>query len=131
MDTRAKIVSADSALDLARKLKQQGRKLLVVTGSFDVLLASHSLDLQTVRDGAGASTLMVVLTPPSVPLLPERARAELVAALHMVDYVVTAGEGSLDEFLSRLPADEIVSRQAAGEEQTRALMAHVHSRHSL
>jgi bifunctional ADP-heptose synthase (sugar kinase/adenylyltransferase) len=131
VDTRAKLLSADAAIALACNLKRQGRKLLVVTGSFDVLLAIHALDLQNVRDGTGAAALMVVLTPPSVPLLPDRARAELVAALHMVDYVVTAGDGSLEEFLSRLPADEVVTRQAADEEQTRLLMAHVHSRHSL
>ena len=125
MDTRSKIISPERALELARE-----RKLQVVAGSFDVLLAAHALDLRKVRDNTAAGALMVVLTPPSVPLLSERARAEMVAALHMVDYVVTAGEGSIGEFLKALPA-EVISRQAADQEQTRQLMTHVHRRHNL
>ena len=127
MDTRTKIVSADAALGLASRLRDEDRKLVVVTGAFDVLLASHALHLRKVRADTGAAVLMVVLTPVPAPLLPQRARAELVAALHMVDYVVTAGE----EFLSRFPANVGISRHAADEEEMGLLREHVHRRHSL
>jgi bifunctional ADP-heptose synthase (sugar kinase/adenylyltransferase) len=130
LDTRSKIIPLEAALELAVRLRRDGRKLLVVSGSFDVLLAGHARDLEKVRKGTGASIVVVVLTPPGVPLLSDRARAELVAALYMVDYVVTAGEGSLEKFFKNLPAEAIL-RQAADEGPTRLLMTHVHRRHNL
>jgi bifunctional ADP-heptose synthase (sugar kinase/adenylyltransferase) len=131
MDTRAKILTARSALEAACRVKQEGRKLTVVTGYFDVLLAAHVRDLEVVRMHTGSGCLMVVLLPRAQALLSARARAEIVAGLGMVDFVVTVGDDDLDEFLRRLPADDVISRQAADEEQTRLLMEHVHGRHSL
>jgi bifunctional ADP-heptose synthase (sugar kinase/adenylyltransferase) len=128
MDTRNKILPADAAIEIAFRVKHEGRKLIVVTGYFDVLGAAHVRDLAAVRKRIEDGVLMVVLLSKAEPLLSERARAELVAGLRVVDYVVIAGE---DGVVSRLPADEGVSRQAADEEQTRLLMEHVLSRHSL
>jgi glycerol-3-phosphate cytidylyltransferase-like family protein len=130
MDTRDKIIPGDAAVEVACGLKRQGRKLVVVAGHFDVLLAAHARDLGSVRTGTRPDALMVVLLPVAAGLLGQRARAEMVAALSMVDYVVTAGE-SVEELLSRLPADQVVMRQSADEQQKRLLIEHVHSRHSL
>ena len=91
MDTRAKILSLESALDQACRLKQKGRTLTVVTGYFDVLLAAHARDLEAVRMRTGSDCLMVVLLPRTPCLLSDRARAEVVAGLAMIDYVVTDG----------------------------------------
>ena len=52
---------------------------------------------------------MVVVTDPPRPILPARARAELVAALAVVDYVVLSEEERLEDLLARLEA----SRSAA------------------
>ena len=131
MDTRAKILSVESALEAARRVKLEGHKLMVVTGYFDVLLARQARDLEATRLGARAGCLMVVLLPRPQGLLSDRARAEMVAGLGMVDFVVTAGDDDLEELLRLLPADDVISRQVADEEQTRLLMEHVHSRHSL
>jgi bifunctional ADP-heptose synthase (sugar kinase/adenylyltransferase) len=131
MDTRAKILSAESALEAARGIKQEGRKLTVVTGYFDVLLAAQARELEAARLDAGSGCLMVVLLPNAQLLLSQRARAEVVAGLSMIDYVVTAGNDEIEGFLQHLPADNVISRQIADEEQTRLLMEHVHVRHSL
>jgi hypothetical protein len=131
MDTRAKILTLASAVETARRVKGEGRKVTAVTGYFDVVLAAQVRDLEIVRKSAGSGCLMVILCPPAQSLLSERARAEIVAGLGMVDYVVIAGDEDLEAFLRRLPADEVISRQAADEEQTRLLMEHVHGRHSL
>ena len=57
-----------------------------VSGYFDPLLAEH---VRRLRDCAQPGQLLVVeIANPEAPLLPQRARAELVAALSMVDYVV-------------------------------------------
>jgi hypothetical protein len=92
-----------------------------------VLLAGHALALRKVRDGTPDAALLIVLIPPSVPLLPDRARAELAAALDMVDYVVIGGP----EFAGRLSATQWMSRQREDEELARLLMEHVRRRHNL
>jgi bifunctional ADP-heptose synthase (sugar kinase/adenylyltransferase) len=130
MDTRNKILSAEAAVETACRAKQQGRTLTIVTGYFDVLRTAHIRDLEAVRQNTGNGTLMVVLLPREGALLSGRARAELVAALSMVDYVVSSGEG-VETLLNRLPADDVITRQAADDEQSRLLMEHVLSRHSV
>jgi bifunctional ADP-heptose synthase (sugar kinase/adenylyltransferase) len=64
-----------------------------VAGQFDPLLAEH---VRILREHVAPDRLLIVeVTNSARPLLPQRARAELVAALAMVDYVVM-GNGSDD-----------------------------------
>jgi len=57
-----------------------------VSGYFDPLLAEH---VRRLRECVTNGQLLVVeVADPAQPLLPQRARAELVAALALVDYVV-------------------------------------------
>jgi bifunctional ADP-heptose synthase (sugar kinase/adenylyltransferase) len=79
MDTRTKIVP----LAEAQRIAAAGAT--IVSGYFDPLLASHAERLQTLkREGA---PLLVLIADPGHPILPVRARAELVAGLAVVDYV--------------------------------------------
>lgn len=124
MDTRTKILTAQQAVKVARDLAQAGRRLRAVSGYFDPLLAEHARRLAACRDAGGA--LMVVVGSPERPILPARARAELVAALAVVDYVVLAQDG-LTELLAR--AGAVIERQEHFDEQIRQeLIAHVHRR---
>jgi hypothetical protein len=82
MDTRAKIAAAGAAPALPPGTR-------VVSGYFDPLLRAHADQLAALRQGHPA--LAVVITDPLQPLLPARARAELVAALECVDAVFLAG----------------------------------------
>ena len=86
MDTREKIIGA---ADAARKLSPETR---VVSGFFDPLLAWHAARLEEAR--AGAPALAVVIREPASPVLPARGRAELVAALRAVDWVIPDGAGA-------------------------------------
>ncbi|HTW67007.1 MAG TPA: hypothetical protein VME17_20450 [Bryobacteraceae bacterium] len=81
MDTRSKIVPFH---ELEERLKN--RNASWISGHFDPLLAEH---VERLRQASEPGQLLVVeITNPSQPLLTQRARAELVAALAMVDYVV-------------------------------------------
>lgn len=82
MDTRAKIAAAGAAPAPPPSAR-------VVSGHFDPLLREHAEALAALR--AGAPALAVVITEPEEPLLPARARAELVAALACVDFVILDG----------------------------------------
>lgn len=76
--------------------KLRGRDGRWVSGDFDPLLAEH---VRRLRDETAPGRLVVVeVTNPARPLLPQQARAELVAALAMVDYVVL-GNGESGKIL--------------------------------
>lgn len=121
MDTRAKILSREAA----RNLRGQCPRLKVVTGNFDPLLAAHARRLEQLR--APEETLLVVVTDPRQPLLPARARAELVAALRVVDCVVIAAE-DLEGWLGSLQPDELIREEAADEVRRNELIRHVLNR---
>lgn len=96
MDTRAKIISVEEASAIARE-----KEVHWISGHFDPLLAEHAAILHA---NAEAGRLLIVeLTNPAHPLLPLRARAELVAALAQVDYVVMNDQrtGAPDEDITR------------------------------
>ena len=91
MDSRSKIVARDEIEGRLEndRLKNGGARW--VSGHFDPLLAEHAERLAEARQPG--RVLVVEVTNPAEPLLGQRARAELVAALSMVDFVVM-GEGS-------------------------------------
>lgn len=78
MDTRTKITGTSFSLSHPN--------IRVVTGHFDPLLPEHARRLQSLAQPE--QLLIVVITNPPSPLLPQKARAELVAALAAVDYVI-------------------------------------------
>jgi bifunctional ADP-heptose synthase (sugar kinase/adenylyltransferase) len=110
MDTRAKIISVEEARDIAGE-----KEVHWVSGHFDPLLAEHAALLNVAMSHANAAAgrlLMVEVTNPAHPLLPLRARAELVAALAQVDYVVMSDQRA----------------DAPDEDITRRFIHHVHQR---
>jgi bifunctional ADP-heptose synthase (sugar kinase/adenylyltransferase) len=121
VDTRSKILSRDAALELPRPLT-------VVTGYFDILRAQHARDLQQARNRAPAQPLLVVVLTAPRPVLNTRARAELVAALRMVDYVVTADDGDRDSLIEALKPAQLVRLEAADQLRARQLIEHVQRR---
>jgi bifunctional ADP-heptose synthase (sugar kinase/adenylyltransferase) len=125
MDTRSKIIEPDRALELAQGLRIHGVK--IVTGYFDVIVAEHVRRLREIKNGSGV--LVVVILDPPEALLAGRARAELVAGLAVVDYVVPADEQAAGELLSHFTASEIVREESADLLRARRLSEHVKSRH--
>jgi len=88
LDTRSKIIPIEQA---RQRLRDQ--PACWVAGQFDPLLAEH---VRRLRDHVAPGRLLIVeVTNPARPLLPQRARAELVAALSMVDFVVL-GNGAVN-----------------------------------
>jgi bifunctional ADP-heptose synthase (sugar kinase/adenylyltransferase) len=127
MDTRAKIIDCDRAAALAAELRARGSAMKLVTGYFDVLLAAHVQRLREIAHKPG--TLFVLVLDPREPVLGARARAELVAALGMVDYVVPAGERAAQALLGQFTAGEVVREESADLLRARSLSEHVQRRH--
>ena len=128
MDTRTKIIEPERAAARLQELREQGRAVKVVTGYFDVLVAEHVARLREI--GRTTGTLFVLVLDPPAPLLGARARAELVAALAMVDYVVSLEEPHIESLLATFPPDRIVRLEAAHQQHMRELIEHVRRRQS-
>ena len=125
LDTRTKILTAAglAALD-------PPRPLLAVTARFDVLRAAMVSELAAARRRTGANSLLAVVRPLPDELAPLAARAEMAAALRVVDYVFIAENGDLSSLPASLQPLEIVSLEEADAARIRQLIAHVHSRQS-
>jgi len=117
MDTRTKILTLEAALALPRG------EIVLAAGYFDGLRAAHARDL-----GALPRPLLAVVLPLAEELLPQRARAEMVAALRMVDYVVIARESDLDALVERLVPPRLVRLESSDTARVQQLIEHVHLR---
>lgn len=70
---------------------------------------------------------MVLVDSPEHPLLPPQARAELVASLEAVEYVVLK-EADFDTLLRAFDSNEVLLETNTHEQSTQALMRRVHER---
>jgi rfaE bifunctional protein nucleotidyltransferase chain/domain len=108
----AVIVNDDELEALVAADRAAGRRVAFANGCFDVLHVGHVRYLQgaaaegdrlivAVNDDRSVRTLK----GPGRPILPGPARAELVAALRGVDYVVLFGDETVARLLARLKPD--------------------------
>lgn len=103
-------------------------KIRAVTGHFDPVHAAHVRRLGTLsQEGL---PIVAIITDPVHPISPQRARAEVVAGLHAVAYVVTTDHEPLAAVLRQLEPADLVDESSADETRTRDLIAHVHGRQS-
>lgn len=112
MDTREKIVSRQGLIAILDEHRRAGRKIIFANGVFDLLHVGHVRYLEAAR--AEGDVLVVAvnsdsstrkLKGPGRPILTERARATLVAALKSVNYVVIFDELDVKSLLKELQPD--------------------------
>ena len=112
MDTRKKILSRDGLREVLEKHRRAGRKIVLANGVFDLLHVGHVRYLQAAR--AEGDVLVVAINSDAStrklkgkgrPILTERARATLVAALEAVHYVVTFDEANVESLLREFQPD--------------------------
>lgn len=112
MDTSTKILPR---ADLKNRLighRALGQHIVLANGCFDILHVGHVRYLNAARQ-EGDILVVAVNSDSSVrplkgdgrPILPEKARAELVAALRSVDYVVIFPEPNVESLLRELRPD--------------------------
>ena len=109
-----KLVPLAQAVLARESARAQGRVVAVANGAFDLLHVGHVRYLEGAKDLTNGGLLVVgVNTDRSVqaskgprrPILPERERAELVAALGCVDLVVLFDEPDAVALLTALRPD--------------------------
>jgi bifunctional ADP-heptose synthase (sugar kinase/adenylyltransferase) len=113
VDTRTKIAEAAQCARRLDELRSAVPGVRVVSGYFDPLLAGHAARLDRAREGSGA--LAVVVLDPPEPILPARARAELVAALEAVSLVLVPAPGEQFAADQRLEDRDLEERSLFAE----------------
>ena len=108
----SKIVSREQLRDLLAERQRAGAKVVFANGCFDTLHVGHVRYLEGARRegdvlavAVNSDSSVCNLKGPGRPILPESARAELVAALRSVDYVVLFSEPSVESLLEFLRPD--------------------------
>ena len=107
MDTRSKILDPSGAL---KHLSGLGHSSFVIArGSFDILRGEHCRRLAQEKKEHGELLVLVADDEnPRRTVLDARTRAELVAALRVVDYVVICDEAEANGFISSLSPARVV-----------------------
>src|SRR5467141_4968980 len=111
-EATSKIVPRNALLERIAEHKRQGRRIVFANGCFDALHVGHIRYLEGARRegdvlvvGVNADSGVCALKGPGRPILDENARAQLVAALRCVDYVVLFGELNVEALLAELRPD--------------------------
>ncbi len=108
-----KITTLSNLVAEVGPLRQDGKKVILTNGCFDLLHAGHVRYLQGARDLLPAEQALLIvainsdasvrrLKGPNRPIVPQAHRAELVAALHVVDRVVIFEESDVTALISAL-----------------------------
>jgi D-glycero-beta-D-manno-heptose 1-phosphate adenylyltransferase len=112
MDTREKILSREGVHDVLDEHRRAGRKIVFANGVFDLLHVGHVRYLQAARDegdvlvvGINSDASTRKLKGEGRPILNERARAVLIAALAAVNYVVIFDELDVKPLLREIQPD--------------------------
>jgi rfaE bifunctional protein nucleotidyltransferase chain/domain len=108
----SKIVARDVLGEKLGEHKRRSRRIVLANGCFDTLHVGHIRYLEGARRegdvlvvGVNADSSVRNLKGPGRPILDENARAQLVAALRSVDYVVLFAEPNVEALLEKLRPD--------------------------
>jgi rfaE bifunctional protein nucleotidyltransferase chain/domain len=110
-----KIVSTDQMIAVRERLRAQGGRLVFTNGVFDLLHVGHVRYLAAAR-GLGEALVVAInsdrsvreLKGPNRPVFAEAERAEILAALRNVDYVVIFDDISPRSLIKKLLPDVLV-----------------------
>lgn len=108
----SKIKTQEELTQIVQKLKSEGKKIVTTNGIYDLLHVGHTQLLNTAKS-FGDILILAINTDastkrykgPKRPINNETERAELVANLSAIDYVVLFDEDTPEELLNQLKPD--------------------------
>lgn len=109
---RDQVLTRSAAVQAVRRAQRRGERVVFTNGCFDLLHVGHTRSFEQAR-GLGDRLVVGINSDASVrdlkgvgrPLVPARQRAELVAALHCVDWVVIFGGATPLQLIKALRPD--------------------------
>jgi D-beta-D-heptose 7-phosphate kinase/D-beta-D-heptose 1-phosphate adenosyltransferase len=109
---RSKLRSQRALSAALRRLRARGQRVVLTSGCYDLLHVGHLRGFEEARRqgdvlvvGVNRDARVRQLKGRGRPLVPERQRAELIAGLAAVDYVVLFGEDHAGPLIRRLAPD--------------------------
>jgi rfaE bifunctional protein nucleotidyltransferase chain/domain len=112
MNTREKILPLDELAARLAEERREGRRVVLANGCFDLLHTGHVSFLEGARREGDVLVVAInsdaserKLKGAGRPVMPADARAQLVAAMGVVDYVTVFEETNVEGLLERLRPD--------------------------
>lgn len=109
------ICDLDRLSEIRVELRKHGRRVVLTNGCFDLIHVGHVRYLRAAKQlgdclivGVNSDESVRRLKGESRPLVSEAERAEVVAALASVDYVVLFAEDTAEQLVGRLEPDVYV-----------------------
>lgn len=120
--SREKIIAPEHIDQMVQKLKEEGKTIATLNGSFDLMHAGH---LHMIFEAAKAADVLIVALntdrsikeykSPTRPIIPLEERMQMMAALEFVDYVTWFDETDPRKILARIKPDVHVNGAEYGE----------------
>jgi rfaE bifunctional protein nucleotidyltransferase chain/domain len=108
----SKILTLEALQPVVEKHRQNRKTIIFANGCFDLLHVGHVRYLEGARRlgdilivGLNSDNSVKKLKGPLRPLMPETERAEILAAISYVDYIVIFDETTVQRLLLRLRPD--------------------------
>ncbi len=108
----SKLKTLPELKEIAAQARRAGQTIVFGNGCFDLLHVGHIRYLQGARELGDILILALngdrsveKLKGPGRPVMPELERAEILAALECVDYIVVFNDATVDGLLSELRPD--------------------------
>lgn len=121
---RSKIKSLAQLVRIRRQLKKGRKKVAFTNGCFDILHRGH---IQCLREAKSWGDVLIVglnsdssvrkIKGKRRPILPQDDRAEILASLEMVDYVLIFEEDTPHKVISALVPDVLVKGGDYGKDE--------------
>jgi rfaE bifunctional protein nucleotidyltransferase chain/domain len=115
MNTSPKVESLKQLVKIRLRLKRQGKTVVFTNGCFDLLHRGHVYCLKKAKSlgdvlivGLNSDSSVRKLKGGKRPILSQGDRAEILAALEMVDYVLVFREDTPQRVISALVPDVLV-----------------------
>ena len=114
--TTNKIIQTRELAPILRVLQEKGQRVVFTNGCFDLLHIGHVRYLQAARDlgdflviGVNSDSSVRSLSKgPERPIVPQKQRMEVLAALSCVDYVVLFSDSTPQKIIEILQPDVLV-----------------------
>jgi D-beta-D-heptose 7-phosphate kinase/D-beta-D-heptose 1-phosphate adenosyltransferase len=114
-DAMQKILARPALTRRLASLRRRGKRIVFTNGCFDLIHPGHVRYLRTAKKlgdvlvvGLNSDASVRRLKGPTRPLVAQRDRCEVMAALEMVDYVTVFGEDTPYSLIKRLQPDVLV-----------------------
>ncbi len=110
-----KIISQNQIIKIVQKLKKSGKKIVFTNGCFDILHIGHTRLLNKAKSfgdilivGLNSDLSVKKIKGEYRPIISENERAEVLAAVYSVDFVVKFSQSTPHSLIKKIMPDVLV-----------------------